>query len=127
MDLARIFKRYRARKGIKQEAISGDSGASRKHISAIETGATDPTVGMLNAVVRSMGGSLAEFFESRIPNVYAVETHADLHEILQQILESDCKSKIEFVTKAIEMSHDAMIEEEKKILKSPREQSQRIV
>jgi transcriptional regulator with XRE-family HTH domain len=108
MDLAGRFKHWRRVKDWKQEALSAKSGVSRKHISAIESGVSDPSFKMLEGLLRSMDVSLADFFESRIPDHYENPEHQDLHEQLQEILETGDEHQAECIKTAVRMFHTAI-------------------
>ena len=116
MDLGLKLQRTRDAKGLKQEAVAIKSGLSRKHISAVETGVADPSFSALKAILRAMDTSLAQFFESRIPAIYANPDHAEIHENLQEILEGPDKSKIQCMQTLIATCHDAALETQRKLI-----------
>ncbi len=61
-DLVRRLKDIRAAHGLSQRQLSQRSGVSNATISQIESGAMNPTVGMLKKVLSGVPISLAEFF-----------------------------------------------------------------
>ena len=91
IDVGARLAEIRESAGLTQDQLAEQSGVSRKHISAIETGATNPTVDLLGALLKCCNSTLAEFFQSRLVRRYQDPDHERSHEKLQALLEAKDK------------------------------------
>ena len=76
------LKSLRARRGLSQRKLARASGVSNATVSLIESGHSDPSLGMLKRLLDALDVSLADFFasDSRGPGKYFFE-NAELTEI----------------------------------------------
>jgi transcriptional regulator with XRE-family HTH domain len=58
-------------------------------VRSMERGSRPLTVPVLESLLRGIGSSLAEFFESKIPDSYPDPIHQNVHDYLQEILEAN--------------------------------------
>jgi transcriptional regulator with XRE-family HTH domain len=57
------LKRIRTSKGLSQYALAQEAGVSREYIRKLETGESDPTVGMLQRLAKALGVPVTEMLE----------------------------------------------------------------
>ena len=81
-EVGRRLKSIRVRQGLSQRRLAQSAGVSNATVSLIESGRTDPSMGMLKRLLDALGMSFAEFFspQSRGPEQYFFEA-AELSEI----------------------------------------------
>jgi transcriptional regulator with XRE-family HTH domain len=125
MEIGKRLAQFRDRAGLTQEALAASTGLTRPHIQKLESSAHSPSVNTLEALLRACDSTLAEFFESKIPNVYADAAHAELHRKLQEILESGDKSKVECMTTAVDTFYQSLTKQKKKKVGTIKEQDRR--
>lgn len=94
-----VKKRTKAGKGQKELGA-----VSRQTASRIENNNYNPTLRKLLQLLGNIDGDISELFASRIPKSLHGE-HQDLHERLQQILETKDQVAIRDITRAIDHAH----------------------
>lgn len=82
------FAKLRQKYNLSQDEVCEKAGITQKHLSGIEVGAVDPPISTMEGLVRAIGSTMAEYYESKIPKKFPEQSHADLHEQLQDVLES---------------------------------------
>lgn len=100
-DLAARLAVFRRSKGISQDALAEATrdlvkrkrlakSLSRPYITQIENAKSSPTLERFIAYLAGLDATPAEFFESKAPpDKYHNPGHQQLHEMLQEILETD--------------------------------------
>ncbi len=63
-NIGRRLKALRSRQGLSQRKLAQKSGVSNATISLIESGRTDPSMGLLKRVLDAMGVSFSDFFSA---------------------------------------------------------------
>jgi transcriptional regulator with XRE-family HTH domain len=63
-DIGRRLKALRAHRGLSQRKLAQMSGVSNATVSLIESGKTDPSMGLLKRLLDAMGLSFADFFSA---------------------------------------------------------------
>ena len=81
-DIGRRLKALRARRGLSQRKLAQVAQVSNATVSLIESGRTDPSLGLLRRLLDALGVSFADFFsaEARGPERYFFE-NSELSEI----------------------------------------------
>jgi transcriptional regulator with XRE-family HTH domain len=98
-ELGRRLSSIRLRAGLTQADVAAKVAVSRQHISNIETGATSPTVRVLQSYLQVCGMGLAEFFYGPLP-INQTQRQREYHGKLQALLENDATSPV--VTKVLD-------------------------
>ena len=57
------LKQIRRREGLSQYALAKAAGVSREHIRKLESGESDPTIGMLQRLAKHLNSTLTELLE----------------------------------------------------------------
>jgi transcriptional regulator with XRE-family HTH domain len=66
--VARNIRRLRLQRGLTQEALAVDAGIDRTYVSRLERGLENPTVAVLEKLVRALSSNIEELFRpSRWP------------------------------------------------------------
>jgi transcriptional regulator with XRE-family HTH domain len=97
----------RTKKKMRQQDVASELGVSRDHISEIERGETSPTVEEFINLLKLLDSSPKEFFETKVPNIYEDPDDQELHEKLQDILDSNTPYASGIEVNVIGL-HDAM-------------------
>jgi transcriptional regulator with XRE-family HTH domain len=81
-NLGMRLQALRGRRGLSQRKLAARAGVSNATVSLIESGRTDPSMGLMKRILESLGVSFAEFFadESHISEQYFY-TRDELSEI----------------------------------------------
>ena len=61
-SLGAKLKALRAEKGLSQRRLAARAGVSNATVSLIESGRTDPSMGLMKRILDALGVSFAEFF-----------------------------------------------------------------
>jgi transcriptional regulator with XRE-family HTH domain len=126
MDIGKKLAAVRNRVPMSQDALAAATGIQRPHIQKLEGDAHSPSINTLSALLVACGSSLAEFFESKIPDKYADPHHQELHEKLQAILEAGgeretgIKVNIEAIFEAIQAERTQAARRTKKPMDPPK-------
>lgn len=94
-------EKLRAKAGLNYTELSEKAGISRNALRSILKNESSPGVNRLQDIVHACGSSLAEFFNSNIPDKYPDPDHHNLHESLQQMLDAGYYEKMEFFIEAV--------------------------
>jgi transcriptional regulator with XRE-family HTH domain len=62
--VGKIIQRYREKKGVSQEVLSGLADIGRTHLSAIERGERKPTLETFFKISQALGVKASELFEA---------------------------------------------------------------
>lgn len=93
IEHGRRLSSLRLRAGLTQSDIAERVAVSRQHISNIETGATSPTLQLLEHYLEVCGASLAEFFYGPLP-VNQTPEQREYHSKLQTLLENETTAAV---------------------------------
>jgi len=93
IEHGRRLSSLRLRAGLTQSDIAEKVAVSRQHISNIETGATSPTLQLLEHYLEVCGASLAEFFYGPLP-VNQTPEQREYHSKLQTLLENETTAAV---------------------------------
>ena len=91
MDTGELFQRLRVAKGLSQEQVAEKIGWSRQEIQRVESSGDSINVSKLKTALKGLDATLADLFESKVPTRYRDESHKELHDQLQEILESEAE------------------------------------
>lgn len=67
-DTGRRLRRLRQQRGLSQRALARAAGVSNATVSLIESGRTDPSLGMLKRILDALETSVADFFALDMPH-----------------------------------------------------------
>jgi len=98
-EMGRQLSAARLQAGLTQADIAERVGASRQHVSNIETGFTSPTVRVLRDYLHACGTDLAEFFYGPLPTDQTPRQR-EYHRKLQALLENSSISPV--ITKVLD-------------------------
>jgi len=99
IEHGRRLSSLRLRAGLTQSHIAEKIAVSRQHISNIETGATSPTLQLLEHYLETCGANLAEFFYGPLP-LNQTPQQREYHSKLQALLENETTAAV--VTKVLD-------------------------
>ena len=99
IEHGRRLSSFRLRAGLTQSDIAEKIAVSRQHISNIETGATSPTLHLLEHYLEVCGANLAEFFYGPLP-INQTPQQREYHSKLQALLENETTAAV--VTKVLD-------------------------
>jgi len=108
MEIGPRFKYLREKKKLSQQDVADHIGQVRQAVQRFETPGYNPTFNQIVQYLSGIGVSVAEFFESNIPEKYSDLNHQALHEKLQDILDSDDKDASDGIKVNIDYIHSAL-------------------
>ena len=87
MDWAKKIRNLRMRNNLSQKEFAERGQTSMAQVRAIESGARHASIVTLENLLKGVGSSLPEFFQSKVLEHYTNPSHQYLHEMFQEILE----------------------------------------
>ena len=93
IEHGRRLSSFRLRAGLTQSDIAKNIAVSRQYISNIETGATSPTLQVLQNYLEICGTTLAEFFYGPLP-INQTPQQREYHVKLQALLENNATAAV---------------------------------